>query len=110
MRERQYYRPEWTCGRFNEEKKVALYYNLIEGVSYFFDSFSAIVVGKIIKVKRNGVFSLEGLSLESNVSVESLEPFLVQLEQCGLVSSFPITKKGILDYRQQLANYKCSQF
>ena len=32
----QHYRPEWTCGRFNKEKQVALMYNLIEGMSYFF--------------------------------------------------------------------------
>ena len=30
-----YYRPEWTCGRYNAEHNAALYYNLLEGMCYF---------------------------------------------------------------------------
>ena len=28
--EKLYYRPEWTCGRYNKEKQVAIMYNFIE--------------------------------------------------------------------------------
>lgn len=41
MAETLYYRPEWTCGRYHEVAKVALCYNLIEGMSYFFEGDSA---------------------------------------------------------------------
>ena len=30
-----YYRPPWTCGRYDVEHRVALFYNLLEGMSYF---------------------------------------------------------------------------
>ena len=40
-----YYRPIWTCGRYNEKAQAAIYYNLIAGMSYFFESYSAMVIG-----------------------------------------------------------------
>ena len=35
------FRPEWACGRYNEEKQACILYNLIAGFSYFFDGYSA---------------------------------------------------------------------
>lgn len=35
MEEQIYYRPVWTCGRFNAKESVAIYYNLIDGMAYF---------------------------------------------------------------------------
>ena len=52
MEKQIYYRPEWTCGRYNEEKKVAIYYNLIEGISYFFEDYSAMVIGAILTIEK----------------------------------------------------------
>ena len=36
------YRPEWTCGRYNPEADTAIMYNLLNGVSSFFESYSAV--------------------------------------------------------------------
>lgn len=58
-----YYRPVWTCGRYNEKAQAAIYYNLIAGMSYFFESYSAMVIGEILTIPRNGEFSLETILL-----------------------------------------------
>ena len=47
-----YYRPQWTCGRYDKHANVALYYNLIEGISYFFEDYSALVIGTILSIGR----------------------------------------------------------
>ena len=44
----------WTCGRYNAEKHIALMYNLLAGYSYFFESYSADVIGEVLAVPRNG--------------------------------------------------------
>ena len=53
------YRPEWTCGRYNDKQKVAIYYNLLEGMAYFFEEYSAVVVGKILSVEKNKPIDIE---------------------------------------------------
>ena len=104
-----YYRPIWTCGRYNEGAQVAIYYNLIAGMSYFFESYSAMVVGEILAVPRNGEFSLEAIALKLNISKESLAPFFQQLEQMGIVSSVFPTDEIIADYRKRVSEYNCQQ-
>ena len=93
------YRPKWTCGRYDEKAQAAIYYNLIAGMSYFFESYSAMVIGEILSVPRNGKFSIDAIAAKLNISMESLKPFFVQLEQMGIVSSvfvsFAILRKRI---------------
>ena len=67
-----YYRPIWTCGRYNEKAQAAIYYNLIAGMSYFFESYSAMVVGEILSVARNGTMDLENIAMKLNIAMESL--------------------------------------
>lgn len=57
-----YYRPQWTCGRYDKHANVALYYNLIEGISYFFEDYSALVIGTILSIGRNTSITVEELS------------------------------------------------
>jgi len=97
-----YYRPEWTCGRYNKEHKAALMYNLIEGMSFYYEDISAEVIGCILSVKRNVPFDLEWLSKESDVKVESLMPFVKQLLQYGLLTSRILAKEDISAYRTNL--------
>jgi radical SAM protein with 4Fe4S-binding SPASM domain len=80
-----YFRPEWTCGRYHKESQSAIYYNLIEGMSYFFEDASADVVGAILARGRNGKFTAEDISEASGVPEEALDSFLQQLLQMGLV-------------------------
>lgn len=105
----KYYRPVWTCGRYNEKEQVAIYYNLIAGMSYFFESYSAMVIGEILSAPRNGEMNLEEIAKRLNIALESLEPFFVQLEQMGIVSSILPTEYIIADYRKRVSEYNRQQ-
>lgn len=104
-----YYRPVWTCGRYNEEAQVAIYYNLIAGMSYFFESYSAMVIGEVLSVPRNGALRLDDVAKRLDIAMESLMPFFLQLEQMGIVSSVLPTDEVIADYRRRVAAYNCQQ-
>ena len=104
-----YYRPVWTCGRYHKETQSAIYYNLIAGMSYFFESYSAMVIGELLSVPRNGEFTLESIAFNLNIALESLIPFFEQLEQMGIVSSVLPTPKIISDYRKRVSEYNCQQ-
>ena len=108
MADKVYYRPEWTCGRYNKEFKVAIYYNLIEGMSYFFENDSAEIVGRVLSIPRNNSFSIDVLSEETNTAKESLLPFIEELTACGLLTKDPITIEGIKAYRKTVAKSKRS--
>lgn len=104
-----YYRPIWTCGRYNAEKKASIYYNLITGISYYFEDFSAMVIGELLNVTRNGKISLLDISEHLNIALESLIPFFVQLEQLGIVSSIPTTESVVAKYRRRVSEYNHTQ-
>ena len=104
-----FYRPVWTCGRYNEKAKAAIYYNLIAGMSYFFESYSAMVIGEVLAVPRNGMMKLEEIALKLNIAMESLEPFFKQLEEMGIVSSVLPTDDMIKDYRYRISEHNKHQ-
>ena len=104
-----YYRPVWTCGRYAERQQVAIFYNLIAGMSYFFESYSAMVIGEILSIPRNGQMNIEGIAKKLNIAMESLAPFFEQLEQMGIVSSVYPTAEIIADYRKRVSEYNCQQ-
>lgn len=95
-----YYRPEWTCGRFTENKRAAIMYNLITGFSYFFDDFSAVVIGEILKAGKNEDINVVGIESATGICMESLSPFFETLRQCGLLTDSVPTAEGIHGYRQ----------
>ena len=66
-----YYRPEWTCGRYNAAHEVAIYYNLLDGMSYFFESYSALVVSKLLEAPRNHPVSISDIANSTSISEES---------------------------------------
>lgn len=105
----KYYRPVWTCGRYNDKAQVAIFYNLIAGMSYFFESYSAMVIGEILSFPRNGEFYLETIASKLNIAMDSLYPFFQQLEQMGIVSSVLPTEEIIADYRKRVSEYNCLQ-
>lgn len=104
-----YYRPRWTCGRYNADKHVALMYNLIAGFSFFFENYSADVIGEILSVDRDGSVSIADISSKTGIAEESIISFCKNLEQQGLLVVECPTEKGIKDYRNQLAIFKKSQ-
>ncbi len=101
----QYYRPVWTVGRYNDKAQVAICYNLIAGMSYYFESFSAMVIGEILSHPRNGEFVLEELATKLNIAMESLVTFFQQLEELGIVSSVFPSDEVVADYRKRVSEY-----
>ena len=104
-----YYRPIWTCGRYNKEAQAAIYYNLIAGMSYFFESYSAMVIGEVLAVPRNDKMELDLIAKKLNIAMESLEPFFEQLEQMGIISSVLPTDEDIANYRKRVSEYNRQQ-
>jgi radical SAM protein with 4Fe4S-binding SPASM domain len=97
-----YYRPEWTCGRYNKEKQVALMYNLIEGMSYLFEDYSAEVIGEVLSVEKNGQVSIDDVSLGTLIDKESLLPFFEELVKLGLLTTEIPTTQSIDEYRRRI--------
>ena len=81
------YRPEWTCGRYNPEADTAIMYNLLTGVSSFFESHSARVIGEILSIPKNGSGTAEDVAEHTGIAVESIVEFLQILKENGLVSN-----------------------
>jgi len=94
------YRPTWTCGKYNPQYQIAIYYNLIEGMVYTFEDYSAEVIGKILEVPKGKSFSLDVLSDETNISTNSLIPFIDELIDLGLLSRVPITDDVVKAHRE----------
>ena len=103
-----FYRPEWTCGRYNSENRVAIFYNLIEGLSYFFEEDSAEIIGAILSYKYNERIDLNSISASTNTNIDDLRDFLKELTNCNLLTSTATTKEGISLYRKNLSNWKRS--
>ena len=100
------YRPEWTCGRYDDKNRVAIYYNLIEGMAYFFEDESASVIGEILHLGRNGCISIGSLSKNTCLSEDNLRPFLEELKHLNLITSFLPSHKTIKMYRRDLLDNK----
>jgi len=95
-----YYRPEWTCGRYNKEKQIALMYNLIEGMSYLFEDYSAKVIGEILLADKNGQVSINDISLHTFIDKKSLIPFFAELVQSSLLTLEKPAIQSIDTYRR----------
>ncbi len=106
MRATDFYRPEWTCGRYDALHHAALMYNLLEGMAYFFEDVSADVMGVILSIPTNGKMSLAELSGECGLSENDLHPFIQQLAQLNLVTQELVTENGVNEYRHTLSEWK----
>lgn len=100
------YRPVWTCGRYNADKHVALMYNLLAGYSYFFESYSADVIGQVLTVPRNGLVEVEKIVAATGIAEESVLAFFDTLINVGLLTDFIPTQDDIKRMRSQLAKAK----
>ena len=101
-----YFRPEWTCGKYNEQKRVAIMFNLIANGEYFFEEESADVVGLILKAGRNGEISIPQISSELKISPTSISAFFESLISVGLLTDKKSDEEDILNYRKLCAEYR----
>lgn len=86
MSNRHFYRPEWTCGRYNPDADTAIMYNLIAGVSSFFESYSARVIGRILSIPKNGRGDTAAIAESTGIAEESITDFIDVLMENGLVT------------------------
>lgn len=98
-------RPEWTCGSFNNKKRTAIVYNLIEGKAHFFEDYSADVIGAILTFKRNEIFKINDINkyLETKLDISSLADFASLLIELGLLATILPLRENILKYRKIVA-------
>lgn len=97
-----YYRPEWTCGRYNKEHHVALMYNLIEGISFFFEDESAYIVGLILSHPRNTQIDLQNIFQHCDIENTIILDFLEELYSVGLLSKLMPTIQTVNSYRAKI--------
>ncbi len=97
----QFFRPLWTCGRYNAKADTAIMYNLIEGQSYFFESDSARVINEILSVARYDELHVEVISTHTGIAIESILDFMQTLIEVGLVCRERLTAEEIRDYRRR---------
>ena len=103
------YRPEWTCGRYNAKQKAAIMYNLIEGMSFYFEDDSSDVIGALLSVPRNKPFAFIDIESNTGLPIDSLLPFFDELVSVGLITT-KATTQGILDsYRSRVFNDRINQ-
>lgn len=100
---KRYFRPEWTCGRYNADKHVAIFYNLISSNSYFFDGYSADVIGCIINTPRGKEIERELIQSAFDLSETEIIDFFDDLSSEKLLMNF--ANRGIeAIYRKEVAN------
>ena len=106
METRRYFRPEWTCGRYSDrnvslgKKHVALMYNLIEGVSNFFEDYSADVIKHVLAAGRNGEVRVDEVANATGINPESIDNFFQLLVKNGLLSTHLFTRAREMEYRK----------
>lgn len=93
------YRPIWTCGKYNKDNACAIYYNLIEGVSYYFENESAEIINEILSVGRGGMLSASKVSQKLNITEESICKFFDILESKKLVVRRVFSLDEVNEYR-----------
>lgn len=104
--ELMYYRPQWTCGRYNELKNVALIYNLIEGVSYFFEDYSAVIVNEILCTEKVQRIRVANIIKDLPFTEEEIVAFLDELVSYGLVLRFVPDGLFVKEYRDRVASLR----
>ncbi len=101
-----FYRPEWTCGRWDVKHHIAIFYNLIEGMSYLFEEDSSDVIGELLKVDRNGVVPFNEIANKYDASTDALSDFFHELVSLNLLTTTLPTRDGIKDYRLQVSQFR----
>lgn len=81
-------------------------YNLIAGYSYYFNEFSADVIGEVLVAERNEVVCAEKVAETTGIQLDCIVPFFDTLVEQGLLTNSIPTKDGISEYRKAWAEAK----
>lgn len=97
-----YWRPKWTCGRYNKMHKVAIMYNLIEGESFFFEGLSASVIGLLLSCSRGVLIDVESFMSIPKINQTEILDFFEELYSAGLLSKEAFNAEMEDDYRKRI--------
>lgn len=78
-------------------------------MSYYFEDYSAQVMGYILSIPKDDFFTLQSLSEHTGISEDSLVPFIEQLITLGLICDTQPDKNYIQDYRCRISNIRKSE-
>lgn len=110
---KEIFRPEWNCGRYHQvdSKSNALLYNLIEGMAYFFEEESAMIVGKILSFPKNEQIPLQALVESTNYqfSEEEIIEFCNELISVGLLTEGLLSESVIKQNRKIMGELRKQQ-
>ena len=71
-------------------------YNLIDGKSFFFESYSAIVIAEILSTKRNEVIDVDYIATQTGIAASSIIEFIeLSLIDAGLITRRVLSKDEI---------------
>lgn len=96
-----YFRPPWTCGKYNAEKHVAIMFNLLSRENFFYEEESAEVIGCVLAAGHNGKVVVEEVSKKCNIVPKSIIKFFDELCTMGILSNTEITEEVIANYRNE---------
>lgn len=106
MRNEVYFRPPWTCGKYNAEKHVAIVFNLLARMSYFFEAESADVINCVLASERGAKINVNDVSVKCNIVPSSIDDFFYELCTMGILADKEITEDVIANYRNKCKGLK----
>ena len=91
------------------KKHVAIMYNLIEGISNFFEDYSADVIKYVLVVGRNREVSVDAVAKATGIDCEFIDNFFQLLVKNGLLCTHLFTKSKEMEYRKAVHADNVSQ-
>ena len=102
------FRPVWTCGRYDSEHHAAIFYNLIEGLSYYFEDKAADIVGIILSAGKNGEIDINAILESCDCNESVIFNFFEYLREFKLLT-LAMPEQGAIDkYRAETAEIRCN--
>jgi len=101
-----YYRAPWTCGRYNDEKKVAIFYNLMDSQVFFFENDSAEIIKFILNVKKNTKINLDVLTKDNSDDILEIIKFLEILKNTHILLDRQVDDRLEKCYRYHISKQR----
>lgn len=102
------FRPIWTCGRYNSEHHAAIFYNLLEGLSYYFEDVAADIIGMILSASRNGEIDINSILKSCDCNESVIFNFFEYLREFNLLTLAIPNHDTIEKYRAKTAELRCN--
>lgn len=105
MKDHSYYRPIWTCGRYDAITHSAIFYNLLTGMAYFVEDSTADVIGVVLGTHRGKQINTTHICELVGIENESVTQFFDELVDLGLITYSGDTQATLLLEREKVSNF-----